>query len=68
LFALGGLNGMTPEERERFEWLCKQVETEKDPKKFDQYVRELNDLLEAKHERIHPEHKPNELGRSTPHD
>lgn len=50
---------MTPEERERFEWLCKQVETEKDPKKFDQYVRELNDVLEAKHERIHSKHKSN---------
>ena len=48
---------MTPEERERFVWLCQQVQTEKDPKKFDQYVRELNDLLEAKHRRIHPEHK-----------
>jgi len=47
----------SPEERERFVWLCEQVQTEKDPKKFDQYVRELNDLLEAKHGRIHPEHK-----------
>jgi hypothetical protein len=48
---------MTPEERERFEWLCKQIQAEQDAKKFDEYVRELNDLVEAKHERIHPEHK-----------
>jgi hypothetical protein len=46
---------MTREDEERFEWLCRQVQTEKDPEKFDLYVRELNDLLEAKHERIHQE-------------
>jgi len=48
---------MTPEERARFVWLCQQVQTEKDSKKFDQYVRELTDLLGEKHERIHSEHK-----------
>jgi hypothetical protein len=43
---------MTPEERERFQWLCTQVTIERDPEKFDDYVREWNDLLEPMHERI----------------
>ncbi|MGH9495317.1 MAG: hypothetical protein ACRD3B_09990 [Candidatus Sulfotelmatobacter sp.] len=38
--------------------LCRQIAVEKDPATFDKLVRELNDLLELKHERIHPEHKP----------
>jgi hypothetical protein len=48
---------MTPEETERMYQLCAQIK--KDPKKFDALVRELNDLLEQKHERIHPGHKSN---------
>jgi hypothetical protein len=48
---------MTPEEREKMNDLCKQIQTEKNPEIFDQLVRELNDLIEIKHERIHPEHK-----------
>ena len=47
---------MTPEERERMNELCRQIQTEKNPEIFDQLVRELNDLIEIKHERIHPEH------------
>jgi hypothetical protein len=47
---------MTPEERERMNSLCTRIQEEKDPNKFDGLVRELNELLEAKHERIHPEH------------
>ena len=47
---------MTTEERERMNWLCNRIQEEKEPNKFDELVRELNDLLEAKHERIHPEH------------
>ena len=49
---------MNSEERTRLEWLVRQVQEEQDPIKFDLYVRELNDLLEQKHQRIHPEHKP----------
>ena len=49
---------MTPEERERMQYLCKRIEVEKDPQIFDQLVIELNNLIEAKHGRIHPEHKP----------
>ena len=52
---VGGLK-VTPEERERMTELCKQIQTERKPEIFDQLVRELNDLLEIKHERIHPEH------------
>jgi hypothetical protein len=43
---------MTPEERKRFHWLCTQVTIERDPQKFDDYMREWNDLLEPMHERI----------------
>ncbi len=48
---------MTSEEREKMEALCKQIAIEQDPVKFDALVRALNDLLDAKHARIHPEHK-----------
>ena len=48
---------MTDEERAEMERLCKLIAVEKDPTKFDAYVRHLNDLLEVKHARIHPEHK-----------
>jgi hypothetical protein len=48
---------MTPEEREKMNELCKQIQIEKNPQVFDQLVQELNELLEVKHERIHPEHK-----------
>ena len=37
-------------------WLCLRIQEEKDPTTFDNLVRELNELLEAKHDRIHPEH------------
>jgi hypothetical protein len=48
---------MTPDERERMAILCERIATEQDPTKFDDLVQDLNDLLEAKHGRIHPEHK-----------
>ncbi len=48
---------MTPEERERMDRLCERIQIEKDPQIFDQLVRELNDLIEIKHERIHPERR-----------
>ena len=49
---------MKPEERERLNWICARICEEQDPKIFDELVRELNGLLEAKHDRIHPEHHP----------
>jgi len=48
---------MTDKEREEMEQLCRLVAVEKDPIKFDEYVRQLNELLELKHARIHPDHK-----------
>jgi hypothetical protein len=43
---------MTPEEREHLDALCKRIAIEKDPQRFDSLVRELEALLEAKHERL----------------
>jgi hypothetical protein len=48
---------MTPEERDKMNELCEQIQIEKNPEIFDQLVRELDDLLEIRHQRIHPEHK-----------
>ncbi len=45
---------MTPDERERMNWLCLRIQDEKDPETFDALVQELNDLLEVKQERIKP--------------
>ncbi len=50
---------MTPEERMEMNVLCEQIATEKDPKIFDQLVRQLNDLLEQKYDRIQPHEKSN---------
>jgi hypothetical protein len=47
---------MTSEEAEKMNALCRRIITEKDPQVFDQLVHELNQLLELKHKRIHPEH------------
>lgn len=47
---------MTAEERARMNELCQKIQTEQDPRLFDEYVRHLNDLLEVKHLRIHPNH------------
>lgn len=47
---------MTPDEHEKMNELCTRISTEQDPQTFDRLVKELNDLLEVKHERIHPEH------------
>jgi hypothetical protein len=38
---------------------CSVSSSMKDPKRFDELVIDLNDLLELKHRRIHPEHKAN---------
>ena len=47
---------MTPDERERLQYLCSRLQEEDEPITFDGLVRELNDLLEVKHERLHLEH------------
>lgn len=43
---------MTPEERTRLDELCALIEKERDPKRFDEYVQQLNDLLDEKRGRI----------------
>jgi hypothetical protein len=48
---------MTPDERARMNQICMQIAAEKDPQTFDVLVKELNDLLEQKHGRIHPDHQ-----------
>ena len=44
---------MTSEERERMNQLCWQLQGEKNPAKFDEMVKELNQLLDEK-----PQHFP----------
>ncbi|HEX4784785.1 MAG TPA: hypothetical protein VH350_10605 [Candidatus Sulfotelmatobacter sp.] len=50
---------MTPEESDRMKWLCERIKEEKHPETFNSLIRELNDLLGAKHQRIHPQQKTN---------
>jgi len=45
---------MTPEERERMEYLCKRIATEKDPRKFEKLACKLNDLISATLRGIQP--------------
>ena len=39
---------MTPDERQRLDWLCTQIKDEKDHDKFIALIRELNKLLDNK--------------------
>ena len=48
---------MTPEQRKRLNELCRKVQQETDPKRFDESVHELNELLEEKHEPIHTQER-----------
>ena len=43
---------MSPEEKERMELLCKQIQIEKDLQKFNQLVDELDELLATKENRL----------------
>jgi len=43
---------MTPEERDRMNWLCKQIADEQDPKKFSELVHELDQLFAKKEHRL----------------
>lgn len=51
-----GVYSVTSQEKEQMTKLCKQIEVEQDQNKFIQLVKELNDLLDGKTERL--EHKP----------
>ncbi len=43
---------MTPDERERMAILCERIAKEQDHHKFTEYVKELNNLLDQKGERL----------------
>jgi hypothetical protein len=43
---------MTPEERERMNGLCRQIQIEKDQRKFSALIEELKQLLAKKNERL----------------
>ena len=43
---------MTTEEKERMEWLCKQIQVEQDSSKFTKLITELNQLLQRKEHRL----------------
>jgi hypothetical protein len=38
--------------------LCGRIAEERSGPELDKLVKAMNDLLEVKHERVHPEHKP----------
>jgi hypothetical protein len=43
---------VTPDERERMNWLCTRIQEEKDQTKFNELVSELNGLLETNAHRL----------------
>ena len=43
---------MTQEERQQMDHLCRSIQSEKDPHRFTELVKQLNDLLEQTHYRI----------------
>jgi hypothetical protein len=44
-FLQSEVTAMSPEERERMNWLCARIQEEKDQKKFTELVMELNALF-----------------------
>jgi len=46
---------MKPDERERMYQLCELIENEKDHSRFLELIRELNDLLQRKEQRLEDE-------------
>jgi len=50
---------MTPDEAQRMQLLCKQIEVEKSQEKFLELVKQPNNLLEGKNERL--DHPPTEV-------
>lgn len=43
---------MTPEEKQRLDWLCKEIQIEKDQAKFNALVREMNEIISRKKFRL----------------
>ena len=52
---------MSPEERERMNQLCMLIQNERDPDKFGEFVRQLNELLEEKERRFAEDQKKDPL-------
>ncbi len=50
---------MTPEERERMNWLVLHIQQEKDHDKFTQLVEELTKLIDQKERRFPPSKSEN---------
>lgn len=48
---------MTPEERERMNWLILRIQQEKDQDKFTKLVEELDKLIQQKESRFPPKPK-----------
>jgi len=48
---------MKPEERERMYQLCAMIETEQNRERFLQLIKELNDLLDRKEQRLEERQK-----------
>jgi hypothetical protein len=51
-FPIHGGQSMTKEETRRFQELCARIISEKDEGKFTEAVRELNQIMETKEERL----------------
>lgn len=49
---------MTPEERERMNWLAIRIQQEKDHETFTKLVDELTELIDQKERRFPPEEPP----------
>lgn len=48
---------MTPDEREKMNYLCARIQSEKDPEAFENLLRQLNEVLAATKERINAQRK-----------
>ncbi|HEY6372972.1 MAG TPA: hypothetical protein VIX37_20510 [Candidatus Sulfotelmatobacter sp.] len=57
---------MTPDERERMQFLCEQIAKEENRESFTKLVHELNDLLEHKVQRLDRPSSPPESKSSIP--
>ena len=49
---------LNAEQQKRIDYLCEQIEVEKDPSKVAEFARALSDLLEAKAEPLTSPKKP----------
>lgn len=57
---------MTPDERERMQFLCERIAKEEDREEFTKLVHELNDLLEHKGQRLERPASPADSKSSIP--